>query len=932
MRTGLVAAVTCFALAGASLAADTWAAIRKHTDIPGQQLGDALRAFARDRGLQLIYLSDAVESLSTPGAVGELTPDEALTQLLSGTGLAYRHVDEKTVSIFPAQRPASSAEEKAPRRVRDVRSNAGQDDARRRSLWSRLRLAQAGAPPATEAEGRGDGRSREAGESISTAASRETAVEEVIVTGSHIRGADPVVPVQVFTRQDFARAGATTTQEFLALLPQNFGGTQSADTTESSIPGLTFDLGYGSSVNLRGVGASSTLVLIDGRRMAAAGTAAYSDVSMIPLAAVERIEVMTDGAAALYGSDAIGGVVNFILRKDFSGAETRLQYGDTTEGGLAQRQASQLFGMQWSSGNAVLAAEYVDQDDLDRLDRDFSANMPGTNNGPRPLIPAQESSNIALFARQRLGDRVQVSANGMYSQREGASFSWDPTNLVISDTDVRRKQYGAGLGVTIDLGRSWHALVSANADKSTMRRTNLSPIERFDYDSVADLQSATAQLTGDLWLLPWGAVKVAVGVDYRSETLDRHDYLNGAVRTAMGNSLDSKAAFGELLIPVGSRGDRSRAPLELSLAGRYEEHGDVSNTFDPKYGVRWSPLQALSLYASYGTSFKVPSLDQLSQSRNVNSVTNVADVATGGSIRALTQLGNNEDLSEETAKILSAGIDLSFPVIDGLQGRVNYFDIEYADRISSVTATAPNILALPAYRSLVIRRGDVSNAEFDALLADLLSGTNARVLGCSVPVNPATGACGMPVSSIRAVIDRRLQNFSAVQVQGVDLSLTQRIGLGASNLTLSVDASYMLSFDQQLNPASAEQGIVSTLYNPVDLRLRTIASWDHVDWTMALSANYTDGYTTRNSVFRGNNSPMPVVGIDAWTTFDLTLGYRLGSKVSGVLENTEVGLSVTNLLDEDPPFVDDQYIGLGYDPANADPRGRFISLGLTKSW
>lgn len=756
-------------------------------------------------------------------------------------------------------------------------------------------------------------------------------VETVVVTGTYFHDVKPVAPILTFERDDFDRAGAATPQEFLALLPQNFGGAQSADTTESSIPGLAFDQGYGSSVNLRGVGGSSTLILIDGRRMASAGIADYSDISMIPLAAVERIEVMSDGASALYGSDAIGGVVNFIMRKDFSGAETRLRYADSTQGGLAQRQASQLLGTHWGSGNALLSYEYVDQAMLDRTDRDFSDNTAGVNNGPRPLIPAQETRSVTLVGRQDLSSRVALSANGLYSQRGGDSFAWDPDNLVLSDTDVKRKQYGGGIGLTIDLWRSWQVQVNGNIDKSTMARTDVSALEQFDFDSVYDLWLTEARLSGDFLQLPWGAIKLAIGASYLAESLDSHQYLDGILRSALtSEKLRTKAIYGELSIPIGEQGDSQRVPLALSLAGRYEDHEAAGSTFDPKVGLRWAPLSALSLYATYGTSFKVPSLDERQETRNVHSVSNVGSAS--GPIRALVRLGNSSDLNEETARTFTGGLEFTAPIGEGLLGSLSFFDIDYTDRVAQVTASAANVLALPAYESLVLRRGDIPDAEFNALLTNYLSGST-RVLGCTVQVDPATGACATPVSSVMAIIDRRLQNFSSVRVRGLDLSVNQELELGENRLNFGLNASYLLDFDQEVDSAAPSQDILNTLYNPVDLRFRGSAGWSHDAWSVELAVNHTDGYDTRNSLFRGDNTPMPLTGIDSWTTFDLTMSYRTGSNFGNFwLDDVGLSLSVSNLFDQDPPFVDDQYIGLGYDPANADPRGRFVSLLLSKSW
>ena len=154
-----------------------------------------------------------------------------------------------------------------------------------------------------------------------------TNLDRITVTGSNIprTNTETPSPVQVVTRQDIDRTGKTTVAEYLQTLTSDGAG---------SIP-KTFGNGFaggGAGISLRGLGAGSTLVLLNGRRMATYGLAddgqkVFTDLSTIPLDAVERVEVLKDGASAIYGSDAIAGVVNIILRTDFEGAILRGSYG-----------------------------------------------------------------------------------------------------------------------------------------------------------------------------------------------------------------------------------------------------------------------------------------------------------------------------------------------------------------------------------------------------------------------------------------------------------------------------------------------------------------------------------------------------------------------------------------------------------------------------
>jgi outer membrane receptor protein involved in Fe transport len=199
---------------------------------------------------------------------------------------------------------------------------------------------------------------------------------EIVVTGSNIRGRrDGPSPVQVRTRQELEREGSSTVAEAIAALPQNFGGTANEDTvltgTDRSIQNPTL----GSSANLRGLGSDATLTLVNGRRLPGAGSNGdFVDLSVIPFAAVERIEILPDGASAIYGSDAIGGVVNIILRRRFEGAETRLRVGTATQGNLWDYQFAQVAGSTWSTGSVLLAYEFNHRDNLANADRAFTRN------------------------------------------------------------------------------------------------------------------------------------------------------------------------------------------------------------------------------------------------------------------------------------------------------------------------------------------------------------------------------------------------------------------------------------------------------------------------------------------------------------------------------------------------------------------------------
>jgi iron complex outermembrane receptor protein len=192
-------------------------------------------------------------------------------------------------------------------------------------------------------------------------------VDEVIVTGSFIAGTpeDAALPVNVIGQDEMQKQGSPSTVDLLKSIPAVSGVLGEANQYAAAQ-----STGSG-NVNLRGLGAHRTLVLMNGRRMAISPGAIYVDTNMIPTAAIGRVEVLKDGAAATYGSDAVGGVVNFITRKNFSGLEVAGNYSmiDGTDGEYGVNVA---YGWQGDRGNILLAGGYRKRTELPVKERDFA--------------------------------------------------------------------------------------------------------------------------------------------------------------------------------------------------------------------------------------------------------------------------------------------------------------------------------------------------------------------------------------------------------------------------------------------------------------------------------------------------------------------------------------------------------------------------------
>ena len=185
-------------------------------------------------------------------------------------------------------------------------------------------------------------------------------MESLIVTGSRLPTGFGASPVFEISSLEIDSRGLSNIEDIVRYLPQNF----STITNGGSFDGRSPRFQIGSvTINLRGLGEGSTLVLVNGKRLAAspAEQGTFTDVSTLPFSAIERVEVMTDGASSVYGSDAVGGVVNFILKKNYRGSESSVRYENSSSGGH-RRIFEQSLGYSWESGNLTASLTYREDD------------------------------------------------------------------------------------------------------------------------------------------------------------------------------------------------------------------------------------------------------------------------------------------------------------------------------------------------------------------------------------------------------------------------------------------------------------------------------------------------------------------------------------------------------------------------------------------
>ena len=180
-------------------------------------------------------------------------------------------------------------------------------------------------------------------------------VEEIVVTGTRLKTGDPTARLDTITAADIAARGIASTEELIRSIPQNFSTINSGNNLAIDFA-LDTNLGpegHGvATANLRGLGSGNTLVLVNGRRLAGAAGASefFANIRDIPLGAIERVEVYLDGGSSVYGSDAIAGVVNVVLKSEHRGVQATVRMEQSNNGG-DQRYFTAYAGQRWGSGN-----------------------------------------------------------------------------------------------------------------------------------------------------------------------------------------------------------------------------------------------------------------------------------------------------------------------------------------------------------------------------------------------------------------------------------------------------------------------------------------------------------------------------------------------------------------------------------------------------
>ena len=654
---------------------------------------------------------------------------------------------------------------------------------------------------------------------------------DIVVTGSRIRRQDlaGVGPATVVTAEQIQNTGIVNIETALQRLPANagFAGNQTSAYWTNN--------GYGTAqVNLRGLGIKRTLVLLNGRRLVAGGTGANSspDLNMIPVVALARPDVLKDGASAIYGADAMAGVVNLVTRTDYEGLGLSVRQGITERGDGSDLTADLLWGIRNDRGGFMAAVTYQKTSAVNMASRapcslaettpgslscvnsastiggravlpngqqiNFNQVPGGNGNFYEPYSPAKHNFNsnpflnavspvervsTAFFADYALTDGIQAFGEFLYTFRKSnqiatpgtlrnlsipASNPTNPTgqNLVLAqrrlaepgarhffqETDTWQGTFGLRGKLANDW--AWEVAGSFGRNTAVDGSTNIANLERVantldrskcsstagaaipcgDYLGFGDLTpqvldyilftsrdrggnelgTVTADLNGDLFSLPAGAVSFATGVVYRREKgwrdpdpLTVLGVANVNQQDPISGSSTAKEAYLELSVPVLANTAFAKA-LTLDGAVRYSDYNLFGSDWNYKLSADWVVNDSIRLRGTYGTGFRLPNVPELfggvsegnltttdpcSRYTSSGNVTLIANCQASGvpanytqlGTTILTTVGGNQSLRPESSTTWTVGTVISpRGIIPGLSLTADWFDIKIKDAIRAI--------------------------------------------------------------------------------------------------------------------------------------------------------------------------------------------------------------------------------------------------------
>lgn len=758
---------------------------------------------------------------------------------------------------------------------------------------------------------------REAAESppADTAESGAPAVEleTIQVTGTRIRGGTTPSPVITIGSERIREEGFVDLGEVIRSIPQNFSGGQNPGVAAGATTGpagiVNQNITGGSSLNLRGLGPDASLTLLNGRRLSYGGFAQTVDISAIPIDAVDRVEIVPDGASAIYGSDAVGGVGNVILRRDYSGATVGVLHGRATGGGLETREYTATSGAAWSSGGLIATYKHASVDPIMADQRDYTAHMPS----PTTLYPGSRLRSALVSGHQSLGDAVALRLDALRTEREQLSYSYysafssyysrfEPETLTTLVAPAVEVSFANDW--QLSLGAAWGQDRRTQLERMTLRATGETLPSPYDDCFCNESRAYEAGAEGPLFSLAGGDARLAVGTGYR-----RNEFVNRRIAsgdTLIGGGEGSRFAYAELgmpLIGAGSSGGGAQR-LVLTAALRGEDYDSFGSVVTPKVGLVYGPTGDYTLKASWGRSFKAPTLLQRYQSQAAVLYSAAIFGGTDPAQTVLSTWGGNPDLEPERARTSTASLAFHPRALPALEAELTWFDIDYTERVVQPIGNYAEALTNPAYDNYI---------DWSPTIEE-----QARVIAATAQFANYTGGAYDP-EKVVALVYAHYANVARQRIRGLDLSASYRFDFGGGQLTVRGSGSWLDS-TQQNSPGDSAFDLAGTLYSPAKVNARAGVVWLRGGFSASAFANHTSGVTD------------PVTGdrTASFTTADLGIRYSLDDG-GDLRAGWDFALVAHNLFDRAPPFhqvADPTWVP--YDSTNYSAIGRYLSFSVSK--
>jgi iron complex outermembrane receptor protein len=871
-----------------------------HFDIPAEDLGRALRDFAVQASCNISYDPASVEHVQAPALKGEYTVSEALSRILRGTHLRAANIDQNTIKVL------------------DAGTSGGDTNAPSGRAMIHLNYANVTPSPLTNSDVQAQSNvsanavPAERGAAANASDEGKTAgLEEIVVTGTNITGVEnKTVPLLTFDRDAIERSGYANIADFITSLPQNVkSSANSPDGILAGQSGLFNNIENSTAANLRGLGASSTLTLVNGHRVAASSYGTGVDLSMIPLSAVERIEVLTDGTSAVYGADAVGGVVNIILRKDFNGQETSARFDDLSRGGGEVKQIEQSAGRTWNTGGVLGVFQFDDSNAIRSDQRSFTSSLPP----PTDVLPTSKRYSAVLSAYQSAGSLIDLFSDVLLQHNAGRrSFTDGPsgqtigssTNSTSGDAGFRWQPFGDWHLEGNGLFSRVNTLINETFFPIEPPYVNGNPFAR----AIDTIKEGDLKLDGTLWSSGGASIKGAVGASYRQEMFSLLDI---TANLDHPSARHVHAIFAEIYAPLITSGNAIQGikKLDFSLAVRDDSYSDFGSKTNPRFGVFWAPMEQLSFRVAYSTSFRAPDPTELFDAESANRLIIESGYPQpndpNGSASVL--FFGNHTLHPETSRNLTAGLDFSPQELSGTRFSLNYYRIVYSNRLIVPPLNANLFLDPQIYGPLI--RQFPNDAAVEAFVAGLQPPQQIE--------DDSSGHTGL--AGIRYGYDYGVVNATSEKTEGLDLGAHSLLTLSnRDKVVLDFNATYIRELETTFCETCATTDLVNTYGQPLKLRLRAGGGWSNGIVSANAAINFANSYSDTNLVPPGR--------ITSFTTLDLNASWLI--RATG----TTLSLNILNALNSNPPHTAFSLEQVNYDPNNADPRGRTLSLQVRQLW